>query len=734
MIDISHLNIYQKEAVGHTEGPLLVLAGAGSGKTAVLTLRIANIIDNGTPPWAVLAITFTNKAAAEIRERLSRLLGQDGHDVWACTFHSACVRILKRDIEALGYPKSFTIYDTDDQKRLIKRIIKEFNLDDKRYPPPAILSHISKAKDAEVNPAEYVKDAGNDSYYKIIGECYLRYQKELKDSGALDFDDIIALTVRLFRENPEILERWQRRFSYILIDEYQDTNKLQYNLISMLAQKHRNLCVVGDDDQSIYKFRGATIENILSFETQYPEARVVRLEQNYRSTQAILEGANNIIRHNQGRKGKTLRTENTRGEEISIYRAVNENDEARFIAEAVLERVRQGGRFGDHCVLYRMNSQSNRIESTLRMSGIPYKVIGGTRFFDRAEIRDIMAYLQLIHNPHDDLRFDRIINVPARGLGAKSLEVIHALAARDQSSCFEIIKQAGKYPELSRIAGTLSRVAGIVEFLMEQLSSGITLPDFYEQVLEQTGYARMLRDKGDEESKGRLENILELKSHLSQYCEAEPEDASLGGFLDDTALFTDLETYSEGDDALVMMTMHSAKGLEFPAVFIAGAEENIFPSSRAIPHPDELEEERRLCYVAVTRAKQKLYIIAAKERMLFGATMYNPPSRFIREMGLQAEIRPAQSESAATTYIAGKAKEPSIPADRVSRSSLARPTSPVTLEALRKGDCLTHKRFGKGLVLSAEPMGGDVLLEIAFEESGTRKLLQKSAAPFLKKA
>lgn len=725
--DLSHLNDRQREAVQTTEGPLLVLAGAGSGKTAVLTERCAQIIRNGTPPWAVLAITFTNKAAREIKERLIRILGEVGGEVWGMTFHAACVRILRRDITALGYRSGFTIYDTDDQKRVMKEVLKALGHDEKRVNPQAVLSMISTAKDNEQSP-ESMSSSG-DFFVRIVADCYKLYQKRLFEANAMDFDDILALTVRLFRENPDVLTYYQRRFSYILIDEYQDTNRLQYHLVSMLAAGHRNLCVVGDDDQSIYGFRGATIENILSFEKQYPEAKIIRLEQNYRSTGAVLDTANRVIAHNKGRKGKTLWTGNGQGEPVKYIATQNENDEARFISETILTGVSQGANFRDHCVLYRMNAQSGRVEGHFRMSGIPYKVVGGMRFFDRAEIKDMMAYLQIIHNPQDDLRLTRVINVPARGIGAKGIAVLRALAARDGVSCFDVMEQADTYPELARLVRVLKDFTVMVR-TWGKAADTLPLPMLYDDVLERSGYLRMLREKDDDDTAARLENVMELKTNLTQYQESA-EDPSLGGFLDDTALFTDLDNLEQEDNAVTLMTIHAAKGLEFKTVFLTGMEEGIFPGMRSQLDPAAIEEERRLCYVAVTRARERLFVLRAEERMLYGQTNHNCPSRFLAEMG-DVPPHPSSvvglSNRPARQSLYGGAS-PQQPA----KTRTATPAAAAKTISLSKGDTVTHKRFGKGLVLNVTPMGGDAMLEIAFEESGTRKLMQNSASAFLTK-
>jgi DNA helicase-2/ATP-dependent DNA helicase PcrA len=735
MHDLSHLNDKQREAVLATEGPLLVFAGAGSGKTRVLTERVAHIIRKGTPPWAVLAITFTNKAAKEIKERLDKiLLPSCAPDApldatsrcWAMTFHAACVRFLRRDIEALGYKSGFTIYDTDDSKRVMKEVLRALNYDEKRVIPAAVLSMIGKAKDLEQGPAEMIAASPGDFMVKTAAECYELYQKRLFEANALDFDDILAKTVRLFRENPDILAYYQKRFSYILVDEYQDTNRLQYNLISMLAAKHKNLCAVGDDDQSIYAFRGATIENILNFERHYPEAKVIRLEENYRSSGNILAAANKVISKNFGRKGKTLWTSADAGEPVRLIAALNENDEARFISETVMNGVAVGQNFRDFCVLYRMNAQSSQVERQLRLSGIPYKVVGGMKFFDRAEIRDMMAYLQVIHNPSDDLRLLRILNVPARGIGGKGMAVIRALAERDGRSCFEILEDADTYPELARLTPVLKNFASMIR-AWGQASAALPLTMLYDDVLERSGYARALTGKGDDESKTRLENTLELKSSIAQY-EEDTVEPSLGGFLDDTALFSDLDNLdTEGEDrdnTVTLMTMHAAKGLEFQTVFLTGMEEGIFPGIRSAYDPAAIEEERRLCYVGVTRARERLYVLCAAQRMLYGQTTHNLPSRFIGEMELVKPKPQIQEQPRPSAGLAPRGSQ-------VRRVTPPQPPAPSF--SVNKGDAITHKSFGRGVVIAVTPMGNDAMLEIAFDESGTKKLMRNHASKFLSK-
>ncbi|MDD3164541.1 MAG: 3'-5' exonuclease [Oscillospiraceae bacterium] len=795
--DFEKLNKMQQTAVLTTQGPLLLLAGAGSGKTTVLINRIANLIRYGagadaeevpqyiTPedaaflseyalhpteemraraqalcalhpaaPWSIIAITFTNKAANELKARLVSMLGEDGEGVWAMTFHAACCRILRRDAARMGYDNHFTIYDSDDSARVIKDILKEMNLDDKVYPPRLVLSIISRAKDAMQTPAAFAKDPANagDYRYSQIAKIYASYQKRLKDADAVDFDDIILLTVRLLQENQDILEYYQRKFRYVLIDEYQDTNHLQYLLASLLAGNYKNICVVGDDDQSIYRFRGATIENILNFEKQYQNARTIRLEQNYRSTKYILQAANTVISHNQGRKGKKLWTDNDSGEKITVYEAYNESDEANFVASRIFS-LSHGNDFQDFAVLYRTNAQSNAMEYAFKRNGIPYRIIGGTRFFDRAEVKDMLAYLCVIHNHNDDLRLQRIINNPARGIGAKTLEMAARQATAAGESIYQVVSNPQNYPCMEKAIGKLQPFADMIAHctsLLEQLS----LPDFYDEVLRCTGYLAMLEQKNDIESRTRAENVQELKSSILGYLE-NADAPTLGGFLEEIALYTDIEQYDEGADAVVMMTMHSAKGLEFPNVCLVGWEEGLFPSGRA-ESPDELEEERRLCYVAITRAKQTLSISYAHQRMLYGRTNWNRPSRFLTELPEECldqkrKERPtyAEDESSAQPMdqnIDELSQLPAYPASRGFRQSASAQPRPAAARAsisagkatgaafaFRKGDMVSHAAFGKGMVLSALPMGNDALLEIAFDEIGTKKLMANTASQHMHK-
>ncbi len=799
------LNPEQRKAVLATEGPLLLLAGAGSGKTTVLIHRVANLIRYGrgsdsdeapgwatqqdldflrayaaapakegrlqadrlcaldpAPPWTIIAITFTNKAAGELKARLEKMLGPAARDVWASTFHSACVRILRRDIEKLGFPSSFTIYDTDDSLRVMKDCVRELSFDDKQFPPRAVLGDISRAKDKLQLARDFAGEADKSGDLRLqkIARLYAEYEKRLWEAGALDFDDIILHTVRLLQEHDDVLAYYQKKFRYVLIDEYQDTNNLQYLLASLLAGGWKNICVVGDDDQSIYRFRGATIENILSFEDQYKGCRTIRLEQNYRSTKNILDAANAVIRHNQGRKGKELWTAGPSGDKVQLYTAMNENDEARFVADKLMSDYRAGVKWNTHAVLYRMNAQSNQLEVAFKRSGIPYKVIGGTRFFDRAEVKDMLAYLCVVHNPADDLRLARIVNNPPRGIGSATIERARAIAAQNGLSLWDVVSHAGDHPELQRAAAKLGQFTAMIQELTE-LSHTLDLENFYEEAAARTGYAAMLQAKRDIESRTRLENVRELLTSIKGYVENAGEEASLAGFLEEIALYTDLDSHDPDEDAVVMMTMHSAKGLEFPSVFVVGMEEGIFPGIRAIGEAEEMEEERRLCYVALTRAKERLYLTCAGQRMLFGRTSTNRPSRFAGE--IPAELldqsgrsyldpaptggdwdefdqtprvstyrepyRPAYGGGERRTYTPPRPQKSA--ARPVFRSAVA--DSGPALPEYQKGDMLEHKAFGRGMVLSAQKMGGDVLLEIAFDGVGSKRLMLKTSVQYIKK-
>ncbi len=773
------LNPMQRKAVLSTEGPVLLLAGAGSGKTTVLINRVANILRYGrgsdtnevpdtvtaedvlflenlslpcteqekyradylcalepAAPWNVLAITFTNKAANELKERLSLSIGPEANDIWAMTFHSACCRILRREIEVLGYERNFTIYDSSDSERLMKAVLKELGLDDKIFPPKYVLTIISREKDAYSTPEDMQRriwDTG-DTRLEPIVRAYRLYQKKLKENNALDFDDLILLTVKLLQENEDIRYYYQRKFQYILVDEYQDTNHLQYLLTSLLAGGQENLCVVGDDDQSIYRFRGATIENILDFEKQYRAARVIRLEQNYRSTQNILKAANAVIAHNLGRKGKQLWTTNSLGDKITVYEAPNESQEASYVTTQILSNVRNG-KYSDNAILYRTNAQSNALEQMMRKNGIPYKIVGGMRFFDRAEIKDMLSYLCVINNRNDDLRLNRIINNPPRGLGEKTLDVARRLATAQGTPLYTVVSDPYNYGPLEKAARKFDDFTALIEGLAALLETDISLIDFYEELMQRTGYIAMLESKPTEENKTKLENIRELKSSIKAYMD-EAEAPTLAGFLEEIALYTDLDAYNADDDSVVMMTMHAAKGLEFPNVFLVGFEEGLFPGMRAFGDMEEMEEERRLCYVAITRAKEKLTISYAKERMLYGRTNAAMPSRFLRELPVDVTEKKGMYMRPQTYNTPYRTPSPQPYAPKTPTHTSAYVISErksATFLDLRKGDMVEHTAFGKGMVLSVVPMGNDALWEIVFDGKGTKKLMAKAASVHIKR-
>lgn len=725
----SHMNNMQQQAVFCTEGPLLILAGAGSGKTTVLVNRIAYILQSELcKPWQILAITFTNKAAGELKERICNAVPEGGSDIWAATFHSTCARILRRYGDRIGFTSHFTVYGTDDQKKLVKDILKQLNYDEKMLPVKRVLNEISKAKDEMLTPQEMLKRAGYDNLKQSVAKVYEIYQSRLKTADAMDFDDMLCKTVELFQKCPDILEFYQNQFKYIMVDEYQDTNKVQYKFVSMLAAKYGNICVVGDDDQSIYKFRGATIENILSFENTFKGAKMIRLEQNYRSTQNILNVANGVISNNTMRKGKTLWTENAVGDKIEVHTSDSERDEAQFIAKTILDGVADGRKFSDFAILYRMNAQSNSIEQALSRSGIPHRVIGGRRFYDREEIRDMVAYLQVINNPHDDVRLGRIINVPKRGIGATTLEKASEIAAGLGESIYSVIKDADVYPQLSRAATKLKSFVALIDGLMEAEQSGdYSLAELYNLILEHTDYEKYLKTEKDNPDV-RIENIEELSSNIIKFEEDYAEEASLSNFLEEISLQTDIDNYDAEADSSVMMTLHSAKGLEFPVVFIAGLEEGVFPSIATMMNPDELNEERRLAYVGITRAKEKLYITKAKSRMLMGHTSYNKVSRFVNEIppellnytGEKKTFASTNGFSASSSHISIGAGSKFTP-----NKSFNTFTKPAVKSGTvyKKGDCVFHKVFGKGMIMKTEKMGNDTMLEVAFDKAGTKTLM-----------
>lgn len=775
--DFARMNDRQKQAVFTVNGPLLILAGAGSGKTTVLINRIANIlrygdaynstylhddldendiaackayIENGTPlttetqehlsvsacaPWRIMAITFTNKAAGELKDRLCAMLGETANDIWASTFHSTCARILRRDGERIGYSSHFTVYDTDDQRRLMKNILKELDISEKNITPKSILNEISRAKDSLISPAEYALTVGDDFRLKIISRAYTTYQKRLEDADAMDFDDLINKVVELFKKCPDVLEYYQNRFRYLMVDEYQDTNHAQYTFVRMLAEKSGNLCVVGDDDQSIYKFRGATIENILSFENTFQNATVIRLEQNYRSTQNILDAANAVIEHNTERKGKTLWTQNGTGAMIHLHTAENETDEAERITKIILDGVAAGRKFSDYAVLYRMNSQSLTFERNFAKSGVPHRIIGGTRFYERREIREMIAYLSVINNPSDEMRLRRIINTPKRSIGDRSVEVAAQIGQQTGETLFEVVSHAKDYPALSRAANKMTLFAAQMQGLIElNNDEEVTLGELYDELVERIDYLNFLKTDDPESAEDRAANVQELASNLRRFEEENPE-GTLSDFLEEVSLITDIDNYDNNADSVVLMTVHSAKGLEFPVVFLPGMEENIFPGMASVYVPSEVEEERRLAYVAITRAKEELYIFHAESRMIFGMTNRNRVSRFVEEIpetlvehtrSRDYSARPVSMPSFGGAKPFGEAPKTKSVAEAGGFTPKPR-VKPAPAGTYRVGDTVLHKAFGTGLIVSATPMANDTLLEVAFDKVGTKKLFANFA-------
>lgn len=764
--DFSRMNDMQLLGVTTVSGALLILAGAGSGKTTVLVNRIACLVKYGSAyhsaeesfcseadiaaakaflsgeaedfdnrnfavnparPWEILAITFTNKAANELKERISARLGEEAGDIWAGTFHSVCGKILRRNADKIGYTSHFTIYDTDDQKKLIKDIMKEENIDEKMLPVKSVMSAISSAKDQLVSPQEFESRSGNDYRQKKLALIYKKYSARMLNNDAMDFDDMIANTVRLFRENPDVLDYYSNKFKYIMVDEYQDTNLAQYELVHLLAEKYGNICVVGDDDQSIYRFRGATIENILNFEDDYKNARVIRLEQNYRSVGNILDAANAVIKHNKGRKGKNLWTKEGGGEQITVYGAADEKDEARYVADRILESVRAGGKFSDNAVLYRINAQSNALENVFARSGISYRVIGGMRFFERKEIKDVLAYLQVVNNPYDDLRLKRIINEPKRSIGDTTVKNAEQIADNLGISLFEVFKTAADYPLISRAANKLADFCAMIEELRGKINE-LSLYDLFSETLEKSGYVEALRLAGEEEQ-DRIDNVNEFASNIVQY-ELENEEPSLSGFLEEIALVSDIDAM-EDEDKVLLMTVHSAKGLEFTNVFLVGWEEGIFPGTQSIFSGEaEIEEERRLAYVAITRAKKHLTVSSASTRLLFGSTSHNSESRFLREIPKELcnVIKPerpsfvfesASNFAASGGFYKGNASASFTPKAPV---SVVKDTNTYAI-----GTRVEHKTFGTGTVKSVNKMGDDSLLEIKFDTVGVKKLMANYA-------
>jgi len=765
----SRMNDRQQEAVFTVDGPVLVLAGAGSGKTTVIVNRIANMINFGNAyndesrkgskddiaflcdyadgrtddfdtlrdivavdpikPWNILAITFTNKAAGELKERLSAMLGEVGMNVNASTFHSACVRILRSEIGALGYGQSFTIYDSDDSQRLIKTIMAELDISEKQIAPKAILSEISFAKDKMITPEEMKADAGMDYRKKTIARIYHRYQERMLTANAVDFDDILCLTVELFEKFPEVLEKYRNRYKYIMVDEYQDTNHVQFRLVSLLSQGHRNICVVGDDDQSIYKFRGANIENILGFEEQFEGAKVIRLEQNYRSTQTILDAANSVISNNQARKSKALWTSGEKGDKIYWYKAVDENDEAKFVADTILENYKNTGRYSDNAVLYRMNAQSNVVERTLVKCGIPYKVYGGMRFFDRKEIKDVTSYLAFINNHNDMLRFRRIINEPKRGIGDSTLALIEDISRDLKLSPFEVLRTCDEYAPLAKKTSHLRSAYALFEFLTEK-SEELPLDEFFDVLLSKTGYLDYLKTQENPDTK--IENVQELRSSIVQYMN-EADEPSLSGFLEEVALYSEADRDNSVDDRVTLMTVHSAKGLEYENIFVIGMDDGIFPSTRSFDSEEDMEEERRLAYVAITRAKKHLYLTNASQRMLFGQTQRNITSRFMREIG--SELMEKHDNAAAMRSRLQHSDDKTVTAVHSAslQQQLARNKMHSGAPAAKEkttyaaGEKVLHNIFGEGTIISVKPMSNDAMLEIAFEKVGTKKIMANYA-------
>lgn len=756
-----NLNKKQREAVFTVNGPLLVLAGAGSGKTTVLVNRIAHMLNfgdayytdeipagiddnmlevfkqiyqnrdninkddlknllsnfsyNAPAAWEILSITFTNKAASEMKERLQLLLGDCAKDIWAGTFHSVCVKILRVNIDRIGYNSGFSIYDTDDSKKIISNIIKELELDEEMFVPKTVLTIISKYKNRLVFPDDESIDAVSDFKEKTIMQIYKRYQNALKDADALDFDDIICLTIELFKECPDVLEKYRSKFKYILVDEYQDTNGAQLELMQMLCGKYKNIMVVGDDDQSIYKFRGAVIQNILNFDSHFKNAKVVFLEQNYRSTGTILNAANAVISHNEGRKGKTLWTEVGDGEKIDYCKLENQDAEARYIVDRITDYVKNGEhKYSDFAVLYRINAQSNNLETAFAKAGIPHRLLGGTRFYDRKEIKDIVAYLSVIANPHDSVKLERIINVPKRGIGEGTLKNIKIIAHAENKSFFDVLASSDEYAALKKFSPKLMKFAEIIKSL-QTISVSEPLPELIKHTVYDTGYYEMLANSIESERE-RIDNINELISNGVKFTEENPE-GTLGQFLEEIALVADVDSYETGADAVVLMTIHSSKGLEFPIVFLPGVEENIIPSSQSVNNVEDLEEERRLAYVAITRAKKKLIVTNAQNRLMFGRTMINQTSRFVKEIPKQLinDINSSFSQTQKSYFTNEKSQT-------VNNASFKKQDA-VNHFAFSVGECVLHSVFGRGIITLKKEMGSDTLYEIAFDTVGTKKIM-----------
>ena len=750
-------NIQQQKVIETVDGPVLVVAGAGTGKTATIVKRIEHILNDGYAfPWQVLAITFTNKAAGELKQRLLNTVGDEANEIWAQTFHSMCARMLRRFADRIGYTQHFTIYDTDDQKRVMKRVQKNLGIEDKFLNHRSILAEISNAKDSLVDPKEYKAGTVNDFRKAKIAQCYDEYQKELLKADAMDFDDMIFNTVRLLKENDDVLQLYQHQFKYIIVDEYQDTSYAQYVLTYLLAGEYHNICVVGDDDQSIYRFRGATIENIMRFRERYEKEglTVIQLElaENYRSMQNILDAANSVIKNNSTRLADKHLVSYTgkSGEKVVLYTANSEMDEAQFIVDEINENVKNGREYRDHAVLYRMNAQSRNIEIMLAKSGVSYKIIGGNRFFDRKEIKDIIAYFAVINNPADNVRLQRIINTPKRGIGDTMFSYILEIASLNSMTAFEVCEHADEFSKTSRSAGKLKEFCALIRHFQECLEDGMSVNDLLQEILEKTAYFDFLDEDDPTKADDRKNNVSELSSMLIKY-EEEDESFSLSDFLEDVALVSDIDSYNEDDDCVVLMTLHSAKGLEFPVVFIPGMEEGIFPGNQSLYSEEELEEERRLAYVGITRAKEKLYLINARQRMLYGTTNRNTVSRFVREIpqditddrsvyvqksfGYSSGFKtdndyysfgtPKKEYPYSRSRKIGDAKQSSSAAHQFGQAGAAAQSNAGVSYSV--GDTVRHKSFGTGVILSTQPMGNDTLLEVAFDRAGTKKLMANFA-------
>jgi DNA helicase II / ATP-dependent DNA helicase PcrA len=733
---LANMNPAQQEAIQCTDGPLLILAGAGSGKTRVLTHRIAYVLDRGIAPWRILAITFTNKAAQEMKERVLDLVGPRAKDVWLSTFHAFCVRILRYDIEKLGYTKSFVIFDTSDQNTLIKNCLKELNLDEKNYPPQAVLASISGGKNRLLTPAEFRQEA--DGYFQQkVAEIYALYQRRLRDNNAVDFDDLLVLAVKLLREHADVRGKYQEQFQYILVDEYQDTNHTQYKLIQLLAGKHRNICCVGDADQSIYKWRGADIGNILDFEEDYPQAKTILLEQNYRSTQNILDAANAVIQHNRSRKPKKLWTSNPAGELLTYYNAQDEGDEAYYAAKEMIRLEREGAfNYKDMAVLYRTNAQSRIFEENFMRLGIPYIIVGGTKFYERKEIKDMMAYLRVVANPADTVALLRIINVPRRGIGDTTIGKLMTFAQQWELPLFQVLQRIDEVPGLTaRAINPLRDLAALLQRMITNRDQ-MVITELIERIQKETGYILQLEEERTIEAQGRIENLKELLS-VSKNFTQNSEEKTLDAFLSQVALVSDLDTAKDLANAVTLMTLHSAKGLEFSVVFLTGMEEGVFPHSRTLLAEDEIEEERRLCYVGITRAEQQLYVTHAWRRTLFGNTQFNQPSRFLREIPDELLYKP---QAVAVQKKAVAPVVPVVPSKTAAVSKTKHMSQPLNVAApinssagaatglaFKPGEKVRHSKWGEGTIVTATPRGDDTEIKVAFPAEGIKTLMAKYA-------